>query len=199
MSGRLPVELWDERADAYRTSASHAAGPDLDGHVARRLRERGFRVVTADPAPGMGADTTCFAEDLPFADRSFDTAVTRIAAHHFADVGRAVSELARVASRVVLVEDTLYTDERVEAAEKLRDPTHVRSYTEREWRGFFAAAGLEVEEVALVRKRHELEGWLVRTACTGEDAARVRELLAHVTEGGHWTDTKILLRGRASR
>ena len=102
-----------------------------------------FRAAVA----ATGADTTCFAEDLPFADRSFDTAVTRIAAHHFADVGRAVSELARVASRVVLVEDTLYTDERVEAAEKLRDPTHVRSYTEREWRGFFAAAGLEVEEV----------------------------------------------------
>ena len=207
-------DVWTERAEAYRTSASHAAGDDLDllvswaegetaldvatggGHVARRLRERGLRVVTADPAPGMGADTTCFAEDLPFADSSFDTVVTRIAPHHFDDVGRAVAEMARVADRVVLVEDTLYADERVEEAEKLRDPTHVRSYTEDEWRGFFAAAGLDVEEVAFFAKEHELADWLARTGCTGAEAERVRSLLAHVTDGEHWTDTKILLRGR---
>jgi SAM-dependent methyltransferase len=210
------TEVWDSRAEAYRTSATHAAGDDLDllvswaegetaldvatggGHVARRLRERGFRVVTADPAPGMGADTTCFAEDLPFADRAFDTVATRIAPHHFSDVERAVAEMARVAGGVVLVEDTLYADERVEEAEKLRDPTHVRSYTEAEWRGMFAAAGVQVEEVAFFEKRHDLDDWLARTGCAGEEAGRVRGLLAHVTDGGDWTDTKILLRGRVS-
>jgi hypothetical protein len=113
------------------------------------------------------------------------------------DVAWAVAEMARVAAKVVLVEDTLYTDERVEEAEKLRDPTHVRSYTEAEWRDFFAAAGLEVEEVACFEKRHELDDWLARTGCAGEEAERVRGLLAHVTDGDHWTDTKILLRGRA--
>jgi SAM-dependent methyltransferase len=208
------TEIWSERAEGYRTSATHAAGDDLDllvswaegetaldvatggGHVARRLRERGMQVVTADPAPGMHADTTCFAEDMPFAGASFDTVVTRIAPHHFADVAQAVREMGRVARRVVLVEDTLYADERVEEAETLRDPTHVRSYTEDEWRAFFAAAGLEVEEVAFAPKRHELESWLARTGCEGETAARVRELLAHVTDDGHWNDTKILLRGR---
>jgi SAM-dependent methyltransferase len=207
-------DVWSERAESYRTSASHASGDDLDtlvdwaegetaldvatggGHVARRLRERGLQVVTADPAPGMAADTTAAAEHLPFADSSFDTVATRIAPHHFDDVQQAVRELARVARQVVLVEDTLYTDERVEEAEKLRDPTHVRNYTEEEWRDFFARAGLEVEEVAFFRKEHELEPWLARTGCAGDEAARVRELLAHVTEGDSWFDTKILLRGR---
>jgi ubiquinone/menaquinone biosynthesis C-methylase UbiE len=207
-------DVWSERAELYRTSASHASGADLDtlvewaegetaldvatggGHVARRLRERGLQVVTADPAPGMGADTTAPAEHLPFADSSFDTVATRIAPHHFDDVPQAMRELARVARQVVLVEDTLYTDERVEEAEKLRDPTHVRNYTEDEWRQFFEQAGLEVEEVAVFRKEHELESWLSRTGCQGAEAKRVRELLAHVSEGDSWFDTKILLRGR---
>ena len=208
------TDLWTERAQAYRESESHASGPDLEliadwaegataldvatggGHVARRLGEAGFQVVTVDPAPGMGADTTARAEDLPFADGSFDTVVSRIAPHHFDDVQAAVGEMARVAKRVVIVEDSLYTDERVEEAEKLRDPTHVRNYTEEEWRAFFAAAGLESGRVEHVEKRHELEPWLARTGCVGEEADRVRELLAHVTRGEAWYDTKIVLEGR---
>ena len=35
----------------------------------------------------------------------------------------------------------------VEQAEKLRDPSHVRNYTEAEWRGFVADAGLGIDEV----------------------------------------------------
>jgi SAM-dependent methyltransferase len=208
------TDLWTERAQAYRESESHASGLDLEliadwadgstaldvatggGHVARRLGEAGFQVVTVDPAPGMGADTTARAEDLPFADGSFDTVVSRIAPHHFDDVQAAVGEMARVAKRVVIVEDSLYTDERVEEAEKLRDPTHVRNYTEEEWRAFFAAAGLELGRVEHVEKRHELEPWLARTGCVGEEADRVRGLLAHVTRGEAWYDTKIVLEGR---
>ena len=61
------MSVWSDRAEAYRTSAVHAAGRDLDpviewceprpgrrvvdvatggGHVARRLREAGAEVVT---------------------------------------------------------------------------------------------------------------------------------------------------------
>jgi SAM-dependent methyltransferase len=208
------TDVWSERAEAYRESESHREGRDLDllaewaegataldvatggGHVARRLRELGMQVVTVDPAPGMRADTTARAEDLPFAEGSFDTVVTRIAPHHFDDVAAAVQELARVARLTVLVEDTLYTDERVEEAERLRDPTHVRNYTEDEWRAFFEDAGLEVEQVERIAKEHPLEAWLARTVCEGEEAERVRELLAHVTEGDAWHDTKLLLKGR---
>src|SRR5215218_4361836 len=100
------------------------------GHVARRLREEGCSVVTVDPAPGMRADVVARAEDLPFADGAFDVVVTRIAAHHFDDIERAVGEMARVGNDLVLVEDTLYVSEQVEEAERLRDPTHIRSYSE---------------------------------------------------------------------
>jgi SAM-dependent methyltransferase len=209
------MSVWSERAAAYRDAAEHREGEDLDrivewahgartaldvgtggGHVARRLREAGLEVVTADPAPGMRPDVICPAEHLPFADASFDLVVTRIAAHHFSDIALAVGELARVARELLIVEDTLYRSAQVEEAEQLRDPTHVGSYTEHEWRSFLEAAGFEIEAVELVEKRHELEAWLARTDTGDADAARVRELLAEHIVDGHYVDTKILLKAR---
>jgi SAM-dependent methyltransferase len=209
------VRSWSERAQAYREAPEHREGADLDlivawaagmrtaldvatggGHVARRLREAGLEVVTADPAPGMQPDVICPAEHLPFADASFDLVVTRIAPHHFSDIALAVGELARVARELLIVEDTLWASEAVEEAEKLRDPTHVSSYTEHEWRSFLEAAGFEVEAVEFVEKRHDVETWLARAGTGEDDAARVRELLADRIEDGAYVDTKILLRGR---
>ena len=209
------TELWSERAEAYRNAVEQREGEDLDlivawtagartaldvatggGHVARRLREAGLQVVTVDPAPGMHPDVLARAEDLPFAEASFDVVVTRIAPHHFEDVRAAVDEMARVARDLVVVEDTLWASDAVEEAERLRDPTHVRSLTEAEWRELLEAAGLEVEEVHVVEKRHHLATWLARTDTPDEDAARVRELLADHIEGDEYVDRKILLRAR---
>src|SRR5207237_5895151 len=104
-------------------------------------------VVTCDPSPGMQPDVICFAEELPFADASFDLTVTRVAAHYFADVAAAVGELARVAADRVLLVDTLYQGDAGEEAERLRDPSHVRNYSEAEWRSFLEGAGLATEDV----------------------------------------------------
>lgn len=216
------MTTWSERAEAYRESATHREGPDLDllvewcepaegvkaldvatggGHVARRLREAGCEVVSLDPSPGMRADVLASAEHIPFDDGSFDVVVSRIAPHHFSDVRAAVAEMERVSNRLVVIEDTLFSSERHEEAEKLRDPTHVRNYTEDEWRGFLTDAGLEVEQVECFEKKHPLEDWLARTACGGEEAARVRELLADriTADGTAWTDTKIVIRARKSQ
>jgi SAM-dependent methyltransferase len=209
------MTTWSERAEAYRESDTHREGADLDllvswaegttaldvatggGHVARRLRERGLEVTTLDPAPGMRADVLAPAEHIPFADGSFDTVATRIAPHHFSDIRTAVGEMARVARKLVLVEDTLFESEEVEEAERLHDPTHVRSYTEQEWRSFLEDAGLAVEEVELQEKRRDFGAWCERTGCTGADRERVRELLGSRIDGeGAYTDTKILIRAR---
>jgi SAM-dependent methyltransferase len=216
------MSTWSDRAQAYRDSPTHREGPDLDlliewcepeegvkaldvatggGHVARRLREAGAQVVTLDPSPGMQADVLAGAEDLPFADGSFDVVVSRIAPHHFTDVRAAVAEMERVSNRLVVIEDTLYSSDRHEQAEKLRDPTHVRNYTEDEWREFLAEAGLEVEQSERFEKTHPLEAWLARTGCEGEEAERVKELLAdRMTEDGNsWTDVKIVIRARKAQ
>ncbi|MBA3244064.1 MAG: methyltransferase domain-containing protein [Actinobacteria bacterium] len=209
------TDLWNERAEAYRNAPEQREGEDLDrivewaagaktaldvatggGHVARRLREAGFEVVSADPAPGMKADVICPAEHLPFADSSFDLVVTRIAPHHFEDIALAVAEMARVARERLIVEDTLYVSEVVEEAERLRDPTHVSSYSEHEWRSFLEAAGLQIEAVETYEKRHPLAEWLARTDTSEQDGARVRELLADRIEGDEYVDHKLLIRAR---
>jgi|SRR5436190_17465768 len=217
------TELWDERrAQAYRDSPTHREGPDLDrvvewcapgpgrkvldvatggGHVARRLREEGCEVVTVDPSTAMEPDVVAVAENLPFEDGSFDVVVSRIAPHHFADVHAAVGEMGRVSNDVVVIEDTLFSNERTEEAEKLRDPSHVRNYTELEWRRFLGDAGLELEQVDYFEKTHPLEAWLARTGCEGEPAERVKELLADrmTDDGSAWVDRKIILKARKSQ
>jgi SAM-dependent methyltransferase len=208
-------DAWSERAELYRTSAAHSSGPDLDlvvewaagcataidvatggGHVARRLREAGIEVVSCDPAPGMRPDVICFAEHLPFADDAFELSVTRVAAHHFADVEQATRELARVASKRVIAVDNLFGGDATERAEKLRDPSHVRTYTEAEWRRFFADAGLELEDVRTFSFPIELEPWLERTGCEGEEAAEVRGLLGDRIDGSNVVFERIALLGR---
>jgi ubiquinone/menaquinone biosynthesis C-methylase UbiE len=209
------TDVWSARAEAYRNVAEQREGEDLDrivewaqgaetaldvatgaGHVARRLREAGLQVVSADPAPGMQPDVICRAEDLPFAAGVFDVVVTRIAPHHFEDIAAAVAELARVSRDLVIVEDTLYVSEQVEEAEQLRDPTHVRSYSEAEWRTFLEGAGLAVEAVERFEKRHSLDEWIARAGTPAADAERVKELLADLIEDGAYVDVKILLKAR---
>jgi SAM-dependent methyltransferase len=212
----VSTDLWSARAEAYRTS-EHREGADLErlvewcepgegvqaldvatggGHVARLLRERGCTVTTLDPAPGMGADVLARAEDIPFAEAGFDVVACRIAPHHFGDVRAALGEMARVSRRLVVVEDTLYVSERVEEAERLRDPTHVRSYSEQEWLSLFAAAGLRVEATEIFEKRRPVEAWLERAGCVGEEAERVRELLGDAIQGDEYVDRKLVLKGR---
>jgi len=198
----VTADVWSERAEAYRESEAHRQGRDLDlfvewaagktvldvasggGHVAMRLRDAGCEVVTCDPAPGMKPDVICRAENLPFADGSFDVVTCRVAAHHFEDPAAALREFARVASRRVLVADNIYLGGVGEEADRLRDPTHVRNYSEAEWRELFAQAGLDVDRFEREEKRIELEPWLERAGCAGEEAARVRELLADRIEDG---------------
>ena len=167
-------------------------GPDVKvldvatggGHVARRLRDEGCTVVTVDPAPGMQPDVVSRAEELPFEDGSFDVVTCRIAAHHFQDIRKAVAEMARVAQRLVVIEDNVFVDERVEEAERLRDPTHVRCYTEDEWKEMLTEAGLEVEQVEHFERHPVVEDWLARVETPPAEAERVRELLeGHVHDG----------------
>jgi SAM-dependent methyltransferase len=209
------VNVWDARAEAYRKSREHSEGWDLDvvvdwangartaldvasggGHVTRRLREAGMDVVSSDPSPGMQPDVVCSAEDLPFADGSFDVVACRLAAHHFEDVERGVAEMARVSGDLVIVVDNLRMGDEDEEASRLRDPSHVRNYSEEEWRALFDGAGLTVEEAVVGERRISFEPWLERTGCTGEDAARVRELLADRIEDGRLRLDRIALKGR---
>ena len=203
-------DVWSDRAELYVGSDAHREGEDLDllvawaagagtaldvatggGHVARRLREAGLEVITSDPAPGMRPDVVCRAEELPFDDGSFDIVACRTAAHHFQDVRKAVREMARVTRHGVLLVDTVNMGEDVEQAERLRDPSHVRNYTDAEWSDILRETGLGVESVRILPHAMDYAAWLVRTGCEGEEADRVTELLGERVAGGRLTLDKI--------
>jgi ubiquinone/menaquinone biosynthesis C-methylase UbiE len=208
------TDTWSQRAELYRESEAHKQGRDLDlfvawaegetaldvatggGHVARRLRELGFSVVTTDAAPGMQPDVVSRGEELPFADGSFDVVTCRVAAHHFDDPGAALAEMARVSRSLVLVSDNLYLDEAGEEADRLRDPTHVRNLSEAEWRDLFLRVGLRLETFEREEKWLELEPWLERVGCSGDEAARVRELLADRIRDGRVRVDRGIFKGR---
>ena len=214
------TDVWSQRADAFRDSPTHREGPDLEllvewcepgpevkvldvasggGHVARRLREEGCTVITVDPAPGMQADVVAPAEQLPFEDGSFDVVTCRIAAHHFRDIRKAVAEMARVSERLLVIEDNVFRGEHVEEAERLRDPTHVRCYTEDEWRELVTDAGYEVEQVQLFPRRQSFDAWLERVNTPPDAAERIRSMLADKIEDGMLNFESIVLKARRSQ
>jgi SAM-dependent methyltransferase len=210
------TDVWNERAEAYRASTTHATGEDLDlvvawcepapgvnvldvatggGHVARRLREAGAKVVTADAAPGMQPDVVAPADHLPFADASFDAVTCRIAAHHFPDVLAALKEMARVASDRVVICDNTFTSESAEEADRLRDPSHVRNYGIPEWRTFFELAGLDVVDEAILVRETDFADWLDRTETPDDVRPRVCELLDSRIKNGRLELPTVVLKG----
>ena len=210
------TDAWNDRAQAYRESGTHASGDDLDlvvawcepaqgvnvldvatggGHVARRLREAGAKVVTVDTAPGMEPDVIAPADHLPFADSSFDAVACRIAVHHFPDALAAVQEMARVARDRVVICDNVFTSESAEEADRLRDPSHVRNYGVAEWHSFFELAGLQVAgEVSMLRDT-DFADWLDRTEAPAEERERIAELLADRLADGRLALPTVVLKG----
>ena len=102
-------------------------------------------------------------ESLPFKDRTFDLVTCRLALHHFPYPTHFFNESMRVLKngKLLLVLDQLHPDN-LEAAkyidriEKLRDPSHNRAYNQTEWTDMFQLAGLVVEQIEIVEKKHEL-------------------------------------------
>ena len=212
-------DAWSERAELYRTSAAHSEGADLDlivewaagartaldvatggGHVARRLREAGLEVVTCDPAPGMRADVIASPRTCRSPTRASTSTVTRVAAHHFADVRAAVRELARVAADRVLDRRQPRTSA-TRSRRPRRSATRRTSATTARTSGASSLddAGLAVDEVRVLEHPVELEPWLERTDCTGDDAARVRGLLADRLRDGWILFERIALRASKPR
>jgi ubiquinone/menaquinone biosynthesis C-methylase UbiE len=148
---------------------------------------------TARNAAARGLDNVRtrqgIAEELPFADASFEIVTVRHAPHHFADIQAAIREMARVVKprgRLVVVDSRVPEEDAVASAfnhiEKLRDPSHVRSYKQSEWRAMVRAAGLRIvsEELDYYTENGgpmDFEKWTTRIKTPPEAVAELKRLL----------------------
>lgn len=167
---------------AFAPHVAHVTAYDLTPQMLdetmRRARERGLANVSVRE----GA-----AEALPFDDATFDVVSVRLAPHHFADIERAVREMARVATpgaRVVVADTTVPEDDELDRAinhiETLRDPSHVRNYRPSEWTSMLERAGLRVVHTAVNMYteggRMRFADWTARMRTPAADVAELETL-----------------------
>ena len=170
------------------------------GHAAAAFAPHAAEVVALDFTPGMLRQVELLAverglanistrqgdvEHLPFGDGEFDRVISRYSAHHWPHPQRALAEFRRVLKPggLVILSDVVGFDDPtcdtyLNAIELLRDPSHVRDYTEPEWLAFFAAAGFRAEVAFRFRIHLEFENWTQRMATSEVNRAAIRSLYA---------------------
>jgi ubiquinone/menaquinone biosynthesis C-methylase UbiE len=124
------------------------------------------------------------AEQMPFADGSFDLVTIVNSLHHVADMGATLAEMARVlaAEGRIAVQDYLADDdpaaaERWETVERLRDHGHRRLPRRGEVAEMLAGHGLRLEEEREWPSAWELEPWLDMAETPEQARERIRELV----------------------
>lgn len=166
-------------AMAFATCCREVIGVDLTEAplaIAEHIRQkRGLANVRFEVAN---------ANQLPYADATFDVVVCRFAFHHFPDPQRVLGEMVRVcrAAGTVAVEDLVVSEHPKRAAfhnrlEQLRDPSHTAAMPLSHLLRLFAAAGLEVEQVHSGIFPQVLERWLQTAQTPPENANQVRQLV----------------------
>jgi ubiquinone/menaquinone biosynthesis C-methylase UbiE len=164
----------------YDVTLADIAQPMLD-RAAEAARERGLAVKTALHA----------AELFPYPDESFDLVTCRVAAHHFSSPEKFIAETARVLKRgghFLLIDGTV-SDDQAEAQawihdlEKLRDPSHQRFLTPKEWETLCQARGLTLKMSNVIPFKQPDLNWYFETAATpDENRIKVLEMVARAPE-----------------
>lgn len=193
------IELgeWDEQQRALDVATG-------GGHTALAVAPHVGSVTVSDLTPRMLETARAFllsqnvtnaefvqadAEALPFADASFDRVTCRIAPHHFPDVARFVQEVARVlkpGGLFLLIDNIAPSaperDTFINTVEKWRDSSHGRCWTLEEWQGFFADAGLQVEQQELFSRTHDYDDWTARSQLAASEKADLERFILEANE-----------------
>ena len=166
--------------------ATFAAAGSAGEVIAYDLTDSMLRVVEKAAADrGLANIRTVqgSVEKLPFASASLDWVISRYSAHHWHNLDLAMAEIARVlkpGGQVCLIDvaggPEPLLDTHIQAVELLRDPSHVRDYTECEWLDFFHRHALTAEVAYRWRLPIEFSSWITRIGTAPARVAAIQEL-----------------------
>ncbi len=172
-------------------------------HLGRALAVRAAQVTALDLTPAVleqgklaaeaaGQRNLVFqigdAARLPYLDESFDVVVSRLSVHHFDDPRVPVGEMVRVCrrtGRLVLV-DMIAADDGAarDRLERLRDPSHTRTYTLPGLCSLIEDAGASVLSRQTRDNPLRLRDWLDRTQTPDPARAEIESALRAELAGG---------------
>ncbi|MFW2177942.1 MULTISPECIES: methyltransferase domain-containing protein [unclassified Moraxella] len=129
------------------------------------------------------------AEQLPFANQTFDAIVTRFSAHHWHNLNQALLEMHRVLTddgKVIIVDVLGHAhpviNNFLQTIETLRDPSHVRDYHLAEWGYAVELAGFRIEQIQKQRLPLAFDSWVTRMATPSEAVASILTLQKSVSD-----------------
>jgi ubiquinone/menaquinone biosynthesis C-methylase UbiE len=166
--------------------ASFALAPCAQEVVAYDLTESMLQVVASTAAkrqlPNIHTQQGS-VDRLSFSDSQFDWAVSRYSAHHWRDVPQALREVRRVlkpGGQICFIDaaggpEPLF-DTHLQALELLRDPSHVRDYTEQEWLSLFQSACFQAKVIRRWRVFVEFSSWVSRIGTPEDRVTALRSL-----------------------
>jgi ubiquinone/menaquinone biosynthesis C-methylase UbiE len=165
-------------ACAFAKVAKHATGIDMTPAMLEQAhktqQEQGLKNVSWLPGN---------VYSLPFPPSQFSIVSSRFVFHHLQDPLAALKEMKRACTpggRIVVADMAPHPAkaDALNAAERLRDPSHVRALPEKELGVLFAEAGLPSPQVSYYRLESELEELLSRSFPNEGDADRLRKIFA---------------------
>jgi SAM-dependent methyltransferase len=123
-------------------------------------------------------------ESLPFDNDEFDVIVSRYSAHHWPHPQRALREFKRVlrsGGRFILSDIVSYDDYSLDtflqSIELLRDRSHVRDHSVKQWMAIFAGAGFAGELIYTWDVWLDFADWVARMATPAVHVSALQALL----------------------
>jgi len=170
---------------AFAPLVAEVVGLDVSEGMLNRARAQAAAVPNVTFEQGA-------AEEMPFPDASFDVMTCRVAPHHFLSLPKFLAEAHRVlrpGGRLLITDSSVPDDAPdIDAwqnkVELLRDPSHNRNYSPKEWQSNVERAGLHVEKVDRCDESVPitLNDWLEKSGCTGSAEEAVRRMFAEAPE-----------------
>lgn len=168
---------------AFARIVRHATGVDLTPAMLEQARilQREQELTNVTWQQG---DVT----SLPYPDAHFSIVSSRFVFHHLQDPLVVLKEMKRVCSpggRVVVADIAPAPGkaEALNAAERLRDPSHVRAMPEQELQAMFTQASLPEPRIGRYRVECDLEDLLSRSFPNPGDEERIRRIFADSISG----------------